>query len=287
MKTLSNILMIAAIGMFLTSVAEAQGPVPPAPPAPDQAAALPWDCPNQGMPPGLGPPWAQGPDDQQAFGRRMGPGGRGRGAGLGQGWSGPQAGRQHPFAGARQGWGMQGQRGGRAGRGAAMGRGAGGKGAFGQQQMAPAMRGMRPGRGGQQFGPGAQFCPRAQFGRGGGFGMGCGPGMCGAPYCGQRMRQFNMQGQRGQFGPAWNAGQGQGRQFAQQRNAGQRRMGQQQGVQGGKRAGRALNPNRQQRRDGSCLDEGSGQTQERLQQRIERLRAQLDQLERQLEAERP
>jgi len=278
MKTMSNILVIAAIGMFLSSAAEAQGPVPP---APDQPAALPGGGPNQAMPPGLGPPWALGPDDQQAFGRRMGPGGRGRGAGLGQGRSGPQAGRQRAFAGGRQGPGMRGQRGGRAGRGAAMGRGAGGKGAFGQRRMGPAMRGMRPGHGGQQFGPAAQ-CRR-----GGGFGLGRGSGIRDGSRKGQRMRQFAPQGRRGQSGPAWNAGRGQGRQFAPRWNAGQRGMGPQQGTRGGRGAGRALNPLRQQRRDGSCFDEGAGRNLERLQQRIGRLQAQLEQLERDLTPAQP
>ena len=281
MKTLSNILVIAAIGMFLTSAAEAQAPVPPAPPAPDQAAALPWDSPHQAMAPGLGPPWAQGPEDQQAFGRRMGPGGRGRGAGLGQGRSGPMADRQRAFAGARRGGRMQAHQGRHRGRGAGMGRGVRAGRGFGRQQMAPAMRGMRPGRGGQQFGPGAQF------GRGSGFGMGRGSDNRDGARKGQRMRQFNMQGQRGQFGPAWDAGRGPGRQFAPQWNAGQRRMGPQQGMRGGRGAGRALNPLRQQRRDGSCFDEGAGRNLERLQQRIERLRAQLEQLERDLAMDQP
>jgi hypothetical protein len=281
MKKLNNILVIAALGTFVTLAAEARGPEPPPPPPQDQVVAPPWDSPDQDVPPGLGPLCEEEPREAPALGRRMGPGGRGRGAGLGQGRSGPMAGRQRALAGGRQGRGMQAQRGGRAGRGPAMGRGAGigrgagGKGAFRQQHRRPAMRSMRSGRGGQQFGPGAQFGPgmnsgpRAQFGRGGGA----------------------MQGRGRQFGQAWKGRQGQGRQFALQRNAGGRGMGPKQGMRAGRGMGRGVGRGsaqmRQHLRDGSCLANDSGQRKERLQQRIDRLRAQLDQLEAQLEIEQP
>ena len=106
MKTLGNMTLVALIAMFVASVAEAQ-PVQPPPPQQDQAVAPPWDCPNQGVPPGQGPRWGRSTQDGQGRGRMMGAGGRGRGAGLRQGRSGPMAGGQRAFAGARQDQGMQ------------------------------------------------------------------------------------------------------------------------------------------------------------------------------------
>jgi hypothetical protein len=258
MKAFGNIMLIAAIGMFLASTAEAERPELPEPPPPDQAGTLP--------PPGSGPRWGPGPRSGPEFGWMMGPGGRGRGAGFGQGQFGWMAGRPRAFGGARRAAPMQAQRGGRFGRGAAMGRGAGGGRGYGMRPMASPMRGMRPGRG-QQFGPGARF------GRGGAPGMGPGAGLCDGPLRVRDMRQFGGQRRGPRFAPAWKAGPGQ--------------IGLRSGTRGGRREGCGLHPIRQQRRDGSCFGNASGQTQERIKRRIERLRARLQQLERELEADQP
>jgi hypothetical protein len=93
----------------------------------------------------------------------------------------------------------------------------------------------------------------------------------GRQHFGQGMRQF--------------AGQRPGRQFGQAWNAGQRRTGQQ-GMRAGRGVGRGGAPMRQQR-GGSGPSHDAGQKQDRLKQRIERLKAHLHQLESQLEIEQP
>jgi hypothetical protein len=257
MKTLGNMILIVAIGMFLSSTAEAQRPELPEPPAPDQASTPPRDVPNPPSP-GSGPRWGPGPRSGPGSGWMMGPGGRGRGAGFGQRQSGWMAGRPRALGGARRAAPMQAERGGRPGRGAAMGHGGRGGRGFGMHRMVSPTRGLRSGRG-QQSGPGAQF------GRGGGLGTGPGAGLCDGPRRVKDMRQF--------------AGQGRGSRFAPGRKAGPGHKGLQFGTRGGRSQGRGLNSIRQQRRDGSCFGDASGQTQERVKHRIERLRARLQQLE--------